>query len=225
MQHMPPVAPVPDKPNATVYDLRDVDPEHNLFGRLSAEFPALAPDATGINRRSLLKAMGASLALTGVAGCTSQADETALPYVEQPEGETPGIARWYATAVSFAGYAQPVVGKTYSGRPVKLEGNTKDPRTRGAIDAFTQAALLGLYDPGRSQAPRYLGQPATWARWERWSTERAAQLDQSGGQGLRILSGRVTSPTLRRQMADLMSRWPQARWHMQKPFEIGRAHV
>ncbi|MBP0439511.1 4Fe-4S dicluster domain-containing protein [Tianweitania sediminis] len=195
-----------------------------MIARLSAEFPALAPDATGINRRSLLKAMGASLALAGVAGCTSQADETAMPYVEQPEGETPGIARWYATATSFAGYAQPVFGKTYSGRPVKLEGNARDQATRGAIDPFTQAALLGLYDPHRSQAPRYLGQPGSWTRWERWSVEEAARLDRNGGNGLRFLTGRVTSPTLRRQMANLLQRWPNARWHTHEPFSADEAH-
>ncbi len=133
--------------------------------RLAAEFPSIAPAAEGINRRSLLQAMGASLALAGLTGCSSTADETALPYVEVPEGETQGIARFYATAVSIAGYAQPVFGKTYSGRPVKLEGNSAHPASGGAIDAFTQAALLGLYDPTRSQGPRLLGEAASWSAW------------------------------------------------------------
>ncbi len=67
-----------------------------------------------IDRRSLLKLMGASLSLAGLVGCTGSHDENALPYVRQPEGVTPGIAKWYATAVTFCGLAQPVLGKTYT---------------------------------------------------------------------------------------------------------------
>ena len=48
---------------------------------LGAEFPSLAPAAADIDRRSLLKVMGASLALAGLSGGSSEADERALPYV------------------------------------------------------------------------------------------------------------------------------------------------
>ncbi|GHD05004.1 TAT-variant-translocated molybdopterin oxidoreductase [Tianweitania populi] len=192
---------------------------------LEAEFPSIAPAADGINRRSLLQAMGASLALAGLTGCSSTADETALPYVEMPEGETQGIARFYATAVSLAGYAQPVFGKTYSGRPVKLEGNASHPASRGAIDAFTQAALLGLYDPSRSQAPRLVGEVSSWSAWERATVERASMLDRTGGEGFRLLTGRLTSPTLQRQISEMMARWPQARWHSHEPVDDRALHA
>src|SRR5205823_1015123 len=99
------------------------------------------------DRRALLKVMAASFALAGLAGCDGEADEDALPYVEAPEFVTPGRPKFYATAVTLGGYAQPALGKTHVGRPVKLEGNPEHPATRGATDAFLQAALLELYDP------------------------------------------------------------------------------
>lgn len=72
---------------------------------LEAEFPSLAPAAAEIDRRSLLKVMGASLALAGLSGCSGEADERALPYVQSPEFVVPGNPKYYATAVTMAGFA------------------------------------------------------------------------------------------------------------------------
>src|SRR4051812_45677465 len=55
------------------------------FGR--SEQAKAAPD---FDRRTLLKAMGASLALAGLAGCSGEPDEAALPYVTAPETVVPG---------------------------------------------------------------------------------------------------------------------------------------
>src|ERR1700722_11059511 len=51
-----------------------------------------------LSRRSLLKVMGASLALAGLASCKRKVDETIVPYVQQPEGWTAGKPQYYATA-------------------------------------------------------------------------------------------------------------------------------
>jgi len=178
-------------------------------------FPSLT--LRGIDRRSLLKIMGASLALAGLSACKGEADEDAFPYVTVPEGVTPGIARFYATAVTFAGYAQPVLGKTFTGRPIKLEGNPDHLVSRGATDAFTQAALLGLYDPGRSQAPRHLDKPVDWNGFDAAMAGNAQVLDGTQGEGFRLLTGPTSSPTLLRQIEALMQRWPKARWHVLDP--------
>src|SRR5437660_11235377 len=53
---------------------------------LRREFPDHAEDwADGPSRRSFLKLMGASLALAGVAGCSSEPAEKIVPYVRMPE--------------------------------------------------------------------------------------------------------------------------------------------
>lgn len=169
------------------------------------------------DRRTMLKTMGASLALAGLAGCKGEADETALPYVRHPEGTTVGKARWYATAVTFSGYAQPVLGKTYAGRPVKLEGNPDHPVTRGKSDAFTQAALLDLYDPARSQSPLRNGRNVSWSDFDREAHALAERHDATGGEGFRLLTGPLSSHTMQRQIAAMMARWPNARWHVSDP--------
>ena len=81
---------------------------------VDAEYPATAEFAPTA-RRQFLKLMGASFALAGLAGCEKSPFVAALPYVSQPADETVGIPRYYATAVMFDGYAQPVIATTYSG--------------------------------------------------------------------------------------------------------------
>ncbi|MCL4767685.1 MAG: TAT-variant-translocated molybdopterin oxidoreductase [Hyphomicrobiaceae bacterium] len=184
---------------------------------LEAEFPALAPGPFDVDRRALLKVMAASLALAGLTGCSGEADEAALPYVEAPEHVVPGRPKWYATAVTLAGFALPALGKTHVGRPVKLEGNPAHPATRGATDAFLQASLIGLYDPDRSQSPRHLGRPATWSALDAAMSSRMAEVERRRGEGFRLLTGAVTSPTLVRQIDALLQRWPEARWHALEP--------
>lgn len=183
----------------------------------SVEFPGASRAGGELDRRVLLRLL-ASVGLVGLNAC-GDPDESALPYVDAPEFVIPGRPAWYATAVTVAGIAQPVLAKTHAGRPVKLEGNPDHPATRGASDCFLQAALLGLYDPERSQAPRYLGRPADWAAFDADMAGRVTELDRRGGRGFRLLTGTVTSPTLARQIDALLARWPGARWHVFEPVD------
>ncbi|HEY2249043.1 MAG TPA: TAT-variant-translocated molybdopterin oxidoreductase, partial [Bradyrhizobium sp.] len=180
---------------------------------VDAEYPAAA-EFTPTARRQFLKLMGASFALAGLAGCEKSPFVAALPYVDQPENETIGLPRFYATAVTFDGYAQPVIATTWSGRPTKLDGNPDHPVTEGRSDVFMQAAVLGLYDPDRAQAPMRRGEPATWqdvtvAIGLLRSNWRADQ-----GEGLRVLTGPVSSPTLLRQLQALTKQFPKMRIHL-----------
>ncbi len=200
--------------------------------RLAKVFPVLASGAGDWKRRDILKCLGGALALAGLDGCERAPDSDALPYVVEPEAQGPGTIRFYATAIELEGVAQPVLGKTYDGRPIKLEGNPDHPASGGATDAFTQAALLGLYDPDRSSAPRRRGEIASWAEVDRMLADLRGELDGTGGKGFRLLTGRVGSPTLRRQIAALLKRWPEARWHAWSPvalrdeaLRLDRAHV
>jgi molybdopterin-containing oxidoreductase family iron-sulfur binding subunit len=179
---------------------------------VDVEYPAAAAFAPTA-RREFLKLMGASFALAGLTGCEKSPFVAALPYVNQPQNETTGVPRYYATAVTFDGYAQPVVATTYSGRPTKLDGNPDHPVTQGRSDIFMQAAVLALYDPDRAQEPTRHGEPVTW------NEVAAALLDlregwtSRQGEGLRVLVGPTTSPTLLRQLETLLKQFPQARLH------------
>ncbi|HEY3800870.1 MAG TPA: 4Fe-4S dicluster domain-containing protein [Caulobacteraceae bacterium] len=185
--------------------------------RAAAEFPTAFEGLSQTDRRDLLKVMGASLALAGLAGCHQDPHPEARPYVRVPDGIVLGQSRAYATAVTFGGYAQPVLATTHEGRPTKLEGLPDHPASQGATDAFTQAALLGLYDPGRSKGPARLGQPTDWAQIDAAMVANAARLDAVKGAGFRLLSGAITSPTLGRLIDAMLQRWPQARWHAFEP--------
>src|SRR4249919_993725 len=134
--------------------------------------------------------MGASLALAGVTACTRQPPEKIVPYVRQPEEIVPGKPLFYATAMPLGGVATGLLVKSHEGRPTKIEGNPVHPGSLGASDVFAQAAILGLYDPDRSQALTNRGDIRPWPEF--LGAMRAAMAAQQalGGRGLRILTER-----------------------------------
>src|SRR3954452_12966586 len=113
-------------------------------------------------RRNFLKLMGASLALGGLAACTRQPTEHIMPYVRQPEELVPGRPLFYATAMTLGGVAHGVLAESHEGRPTKIEGNPEHPATLGACDVFSQASVLALYDPDRTQALLHDGEIRSW---------------------------------------------------------------
>ncbi|MEO7270648.1 MAG: TAT-variant-translocated molybdopterin oxidoreductase, partial [Vicinamibacterales bacterium] len=185
---------------------------------LHREFPEQASewnDPKG--RRQFLKLMSASLALAGVGACTKQPPESIVPYVRQPEELVPGRPLFFATAIPFSGIAQPVLVESHMGRPTKIEGNPEHPASLGATDTFTQAAVLGLYDPDRSQAHFFRSQMRTWNDFRTALSTALAEQKATGGAGLRVLSGPVTSPSLAELMATVLEAYPQAKWHQYDP--------
>src|SRR5713226_3581404 len=95
------------------------------------EFPHAADEWNDpVERRTFLKLMGASLALAGLSGCVIQPPEKVIPYVKQPEEETPGRGLWFATAFSLGGIATPLLARSNEGRPTKLEGNPDHPNNK-----------------------------------------------------------------------------------------------
>jgi MoCo/4Fe-4S cofactor protein with predicted Tat translocation signal len=183
---------------------------------LNREFPRFASEwPAGVSRRGFLQLASASLALAGLTGCTKQPLEKIIPYVKQPEQLIPGKPLYFATALTHAGYATGVLAESHQGRPTKIEGNPDHPASLGAADYYAQAAVLTLYDPDRSQTLLFNGRLGTWAQFAAQMAETLRGLP--AGQGLRILSGTVTSPTLADQMQTVLKKYPQARWHRWEP--------
>jgi MoCo/4Fe-4S cofactor protein with predicted Tat translocation signal len=191
--------------------------QSDAFGEmLKAEFPSLFELWT-VDRRQVLRVMGASLALAGMSACKPVRSDDVVPFVNRPEGVLNGRTDHYATAVFFDGFAQPVLATTSAGRPIKLDGNPQHPAFRGGSTPFMQAAILDLYDPDRSQEPLMSDRPASWADFDGQMVNWRAAWRANGGAGLRILVGPTTSPTLLRQVAELKSAFPQARVHLFDP--------
>jgi MoCo/4Fe-4S cofactor protein with predicted Tat translocation signal len=193
------------------------------------EFPSqLAVWDDPVGRRRFLQLMAASLALAGVGGCASQPPEAIVPFVRGPEDVVPGRPLYYATALTRGGYALGVLAESHEGRPTKLEGNPQHPACRhpelatnyGATDASTQASILDLYDPDRSQTVLYRGGIETWDRFLTEMHAEMARLRERQGAGLRILTETVTSPTLAGQFAALLEELPEARWHQYEPVNL-----
>ncbi len=183
---------------------------------LEHEFPH-APWDLAIDRRRFLQLMGASLALAGMTGCTRQPEEKIAPFVRQPEEFVDGEKLFYATAISLGGYGTGVLVESHFGRPTKIEGNPLHPASRGSSDAVLQAAILGLYDPDRSQAVTSFGRISSWSSFLASLTMALQKQAVSSGAGLRLLTETVTSPTLHRQIEELLQRFPGARWHQWEP--------
>ncbi|PMP76108.1 MAG: molybdopterin oxidoreductase, partial [Roseiflexus castenholzii] len=133
---------------------------------LKREFPRGAAEwRDPVSRRNFLKLMGASLALAGLSGCQfalKQPQEKIVPYVRQPEEIIHGRPLFFATAVTFAGFGVGLLVESHEGRPTKIEGNPDHPASLGSTDLITQAMILTMYDPDRSQAPTNAGQETTW---------------------------------------------------------------
>jgi MoCo/4Fe-4S cofactor protein with predicted Tat translocation signal len=193
---------------------------------MQEEFPRQASAGEwvdAVSRRGFLKVMGASFALAGLAGCTKQPDEPIFPYVKQPEDLVLGKPMYFATAHPFPTGAVPVLVKSDAFRPIKLEGNPEHPVTKGKSDAFTQASLLDLYDPDRSQHPRFRGEQADFDKFQQdFATAVAAT---KTGSGVVFLSETITSPTLAAQWKQVQTKYPQAKLVQYEPVnqDAGRA--
>ena len=185
---------------------------------VEGEFPGAASLlSTGLSRRDFLRIMGASLALAGLGACAERPTEQIVPYVESPEERIAGKPLVYASAFTLSGVATGILVKNYEGRPIKIEGNPQHPASLGGTNPFIQASILTLYDPERSQVVRHSGGITTWEDFVRTARARLDSLRPSGGAGLRLLTGNVTSPSLGEQIRTLLRQFPQAKWHAYEP--------
>jgi molybdopterin-containing oxidoreductase family iron-sulfur binding subunit len=191
-------------------------------GKRVAQTPSLPEGPDDPARRTLLKWMAASAALA-TAGCSGPPQEAIVPYAHMPEGGPGDEPVFYASAVTRAGYAQPVLVETHMGRPTKIEGNPLHPMSRGATDAQAQAAILQLWDPDRSRSVQQGDAVSDWTSARNALLDRLAGHAANGGAGLRILSGSTTSPTLERQLDALAARFPNMRRYRHDPLHDAAA--
>jgi molybdopterin-containing oxidoreductase family iron-sulfur binding subunit len=208
-------------------------PEFREF--VAREYPQHAEEWNDpLERRTFLKLMGASMALAGLSGCAFQPAEKIVPNVKQPEDLIPGKALFFATASSLGGIATPLLARSNEGRPTKVEGNPDhpnsrngDPQDRGssATDIFSQASILGLYDPDRSQIPLYREEARTWATFVGEIRTALDEQRPKQGAGMRFLTETVTSPTLAAQLKGILTEFPGAKWHQYEPVNNDNARA
>jgi len=182
------------------------------------EFPHRAT-LLQMNRRTLLKFMGASMALAGLSGCRSvfMDEEKIVPYVRQPEEIVPGKPLYFATAAPAMGYGVGVLVESREGRPLKIEGNPDHPDSQGSTTAMLQAEILNFYDPDRAQAVLNQGEISTWDMFFEAATKMLADQKAKGGAGIRILTETISSPLLYDQLRAFLAKYPRAKCYQYDP--------
>ena len=154
-----------------------------------------------------------ALAGLGVGGCRRWPREHIVPYAHRPEGTMPGVPEHYASCFDFGGIAQGVLVTSNDGRPTKIEGNPEHPDNRGSSDAFTQAAILDLYDPDRSRSVTYNAEASSLLAFKDWLTVYMPER----GDGIAVISEPSSSPTFHRMQRAFMRQYPRAVWAEHDP--------
>ncbi len=223
------ISPRPSDPRAIWRSLDELAGTAAFADLLAHEFPALAADP-GMSRgglagrRRFLASLAASLAFAAAGGRRASADDGSVdrhgllvPFVRQPLSAIPSAPVVFSSAVLVDGFANGVNVTTRNGRPIKIEGNPAHPWSRGGTDIFGQSAVLGFYDPDRSQSVRQFGRETGWPDFQAALVGIVAGLQATHGEGFRLVTGPITSPTLLRQISALRTALPGMRWHMHVP--------
>ncbi|MBY0506239.1 MAG: TAT-variant-translocated molybdopterin oxidoreductase [Bryobacteraceae bacterium] len=184
------------------------------------EFPGGAEILDPNSRRTMLKLMAASFGMAGLVACR-RPDEKILPVSKSAEDVIPGKPMFYATAFVNRGVANGIHVEVHDGRPTKVEGNPMHPNSQGAASALAQASVLSVYDPDRARTVHEGANPTNWAAYDKAVAGLVAGF--GAGTGLRILSERTSSPTLLSVKAELLKKYPEAKWAEYDSLDGGHA--
>lgn len=192
---------------------------------MSDEFPNRS-SLMNIDRRKLLKFMGASMMLAGLSGCRAPfwPNHKMVPYVNMPEEMLSGKPLQFATGMQWQGMMVPIVVESNEGRPTRAEGNDLDPTGKGASLPFMHADLLNLYDPDRMREVRRKGQIATWDEFSVESAEALKSIRAAQGRGFAILMPPTNSPTMNRVLNEVAATMPEARIVAWEPMNRDNAY-
>ncbi|MFC6997894.1 TAT-variant-translocated molybdopterin oxidoreductase [Rufibacter roseus] len=181
------------------------------------EFPEFLPvseahgedkSSTVAPRRDFLKLLGFGVAAATLASCESPVRK-AIPYLHKPEEVEPGVPNWYASTYYMGDFYNSVLVKTREGRPIKIEGNTLSPITKGGTHARSQASLLNLYDNSRLKTPVVRDKDNKFAdtTWDKIDQEVRTRL--TGVQGKVVLvSNTIISPSTKTVIRDFGAQFP-----------------
>ncbi|MDG2486296.1 MAG: TAT-variant-translocated molybdopterin oxidoreductase [Roseibacillus sp.] len=176
------------------------------------EFPEgsghLSPEDQKATRRSFMKLMGASSALSGLTLVSCRRPESYIvPYKKAPEWVIPGKPLYYASTRPRAEGSVPLVVTTYEGRPTTLAPNGDHNDGCGA-DALTQASVLNLYDPKRSRNFLRDGKKASQRDFEGVLGSLARE-----GAKLAVVVGEDDSPTRNRLRDEIVQAYPESKFY------------
>src|SRR6266542_2011315 len=162
---------------------------------------------SSIDRRRFLTVLGVSGAgAAALSGCSTDRVQKLIPYLVQCEDQVPGVPTWYASTCTECAAGCGLRVKTREGRAVKLEGNPEHPVNEGKLCSRGQAALQGLYNPGRIKAPMLRGADGRFGEitWDDAIARLAGKLTEASGK-VAVLSGAG-----RGTFSELLAEWTKA---------------
>ncbi|HEY0839761.1 MAG TPA: hypothetical protein VGD74_06205, partial [Vulgatibacter sp.] len=169
-------------------------------------------DDGALPRRAFLQLVGAAGLAAGLTACYPPRGGI-LPYSRQPRDLIPGKPQIYATSMLDRGYATGVLATSWSGRPIKLDGNPEHPATKGGgSNVRLQAEIMSLYDPTRATQLEHRGQAAGWSRFLAW-----ARGGDPAGDGLHFLLSPTSSPLTISLIQRVRQARPRAVFHFWDP--------
>ena len=193
----------------------------DYIASIENEFAEGMTEISAMDRRSMLKVMGASIALSGLGVACRRPHEEILPYVKQPDSITPGIPNFFATAQPTPFGANGILVESHEGRPTKVEGNPSHPGSLGRASLINQAAALEIYDPDRSRfcIKDSAGDriPAEWVEFDAFMGEHFFELKKKGGQGLALVFDSDLSPTALRIKNEIKANFPKVSFFVHEP--------
>ncbi|BDD05095.1 TAT-variant-translocated molybdopterin oxidoreductase [Aureibacter tunicatorum] len=160
----------------------------------------------GASRRDFLKLMGFGISAATLAACEAPVRK-AIPYLNKPVEVDPGVPNFYATTYMNGGDYCSVVVKTREGRPIKIEGNSQSPISKGGGSAQSEASVLSLYDEQRYKKPLAGGKSTTWEKLDADVIKELDAIAANGGQ-ITIVSKTVLSPSANKAIAKFTEKYP-----------------
>jgi molybdopterin-containing oxidoreductase family iron-sulfur binding subunit len=190
----------------------------------SSRADEFSPDASfwpfDLSRRQFLSLAAASLATASLAGCTRNTLEKMIPYLETPEGVTPGKPQFFSSGWSLAGQTHGLLVESHDGRPTRIDGHPLHPASLGKSNAIHQALLLSLYDEDRQRQVWSQGRKSSLDDFKNEMQKLRENFHQTGGQGLVFLSELSSSPSLRAQWQSFQKIYPRAEWLQYEPVSL-----
>ncbi len=163
------------------------------------------------SRRDFLKMLGFTVGGAIVAASCETPVRKAIPYLNQPQEITPGVANYYASTFFDGNDYCSILVKTREGRPIKIEGNELSPISKGGTSARVQASILNLYDNNRLKGPTINRESIDWNTLDTQITEKL-QLLAIQNKEIVLLTSTIISPSTKKMINDFLNTYPTAQW-------------
>lgn len=168
-------------------------------------------ESTG--RRDFLKMVGFSLSAAAIASSCKIPTNKSIPYVFKLDQSSripelmPGVADYFASSYAEGGDFASILVKARENRPIKIEGNTAAPLTKGGTSARAQASVLSLYDVQRLTQPKKKGESITWEQADSEISEKLAKISAAGGK-IVVLANTTYSLATKKALETFKAKYP-----------------